>query len=115
MSPGPNYALVGGQWVNYGSPDAANNARKSQNKNAASGQAAVPMAAGGYVHVERPTLFLAGEAGPEDAVFSGGGRSLVGAGANISIVVNPSRGMDERALAQEVARRLPMVLRQAGY
>jgi hypothetical protein len=118
VSPGPTYAFVGGQWVNYGSAEAADNVRKSQNRNAqmgSSGGAAVPMASGGYVHVDSPTLFLAGEAGPEDAVFSGGGRSLAGVGANVSIVVNPSRGMNERQLAQEVARRVPMELRRAGY
>jgi hypothetical protein len=116
VSPGPTYAFVGGQWVNYGSAEAADNVRHAQNKNAASGQAGpIPMAAGGFVHVERPTLFLAGEAGPEDAVFSGGGRSLAGAGVNLSIVVNPSRGMNERQLAAEVAKRIPMELRRAGY
>jgi hypothetical protein len=31
-----------------------------------------PMAAGGDVMVDRPTMFLAGEAGPERATFSGG-------------------------------------------
>jgi hypothetical protein len=118
VSPGPTYAFVGGQWVNYGSAEAADNVRKSQNRNAqmgSSGGAAVPMASGGYVHVDQPTLFLAGEAGPEDAIFSGGGRSLAGVGANVSIVVNPSRGMNERQLAAEVAKRIPMELRRAGY
>lgn len=34
------------------------------------------MAAGGAGHVDRPTLFLAGEAGSEDYAFSGGGKSF---------------------------------------
>lgn len=36
----------------------------------------VPMAAGDYLQVRRPTLFLAGERGPEHAVFGGAGRNL---------------------------------------
>jgi hypothetical protein len=112
VSPGPNYARVGGQWVNYGSPEAAQAAQNSQNRNANAGN--MPhMAAGGLV--TRPTVALIGEAGPEMVVPLSRGGGFVGAGANISIVVNPSRGMNERELAQEVARRLPQALRQAGY
>jgi hypothetical protein len=36
------------------------------------------MAAGGVGRVLKPTLFMAGEAGPEDFAFSGGGRSFGG-------------------------------------
>lgn len=36
-----------------------------------------PMAAGGLGRVYEPTLFLAGEAGPEDFAFSGAHRSFV--------------------------------------
>jgi hypothetical protein len=112
VSPGDTYARVGGQWVNYGSAAAAQAASDSQNRNANAGQ--IPhMAAGGLV--TRPTFALIGEAGPEMVVPLSRGGGFVGAGANISIVVNPSRGMNERELAQEVARRLPQALRQAGY
>jgi len=38
-----------------------------------------PMAAGGYGRVTRPTLFLAGEGGPEDVAFSGGHQRFGGA------------------------------------
>jgi hypothetical protein len=41
---------------------------------------AIPMASGGIGRIEKPTLFLAGEAGPEDFAFSGGGRSFAMAG-----------------------------------
>jgi hypothetical protein len=40
----------------------------------------VPMADGGIGRVTKPTLFLAGEAGPEDFAFSGGNRSFAPAG-----------------------------------
>lgn len=36
----------------------------------------IPMAAGGMGRVTRPTLFMAGEAGPEEYAFSGGGKSF---------------------------------------
>ncbi|HWB15980.1 MAG TPA: hypothetical protein VG538_06185 [Vicinamibacterales bacterium] len=112
ISPGPNYVRIGGQWVNAGSPEAAQAMKDSQNRNA--NAANMPhMAAGGLV--TRPTVALIGEAGPEMVVPLSRGGGFVGAGANISIVVNPSRGMNERELAQEVARRLPQALRQAGY
>lgn len=39
---------------------------------------AIPMANGGIGMVNRPTLFLAGEAGPEQFAFSGAGRSFGG-------------------------------------
>jgi len=37
---------------------------------------AIPMASGGMGRVTRPTNFLAGEAGAEDYLFSGGGKSF---------------------------------------
>jgi hypothetical protein len=40
----------------------------------------VPMADGGIGRVTKPTLFLAGEAGPEDFAFSGGNRAFAPAG-----------------------------------
>ena len=43
----------------------------------------IPMASGGAFRVTKPTLFLAGEAGPEDAVFSGANRSLRGGGSTV--------------------------------
>jgi len=45
------------------------------------GPGAEAMAAGGMFRVTKPTLFLAGEAGAEDAYFSGGGRSFSRPGA----------------------------------
>lgn len=65
----------------------------------------IPMAAGGSFRVTKPTLFLVGEAGPEDAVFSGANKTLgdVGGGVSVgSIVVNmpPMDGTDPQALAR---------------
>jgi Mor family transcriptional regulator len=42
-------------------------------------------AAGGFYRVSRPTLFLAGERGTEEASFSGGGKSFAGMGGGITI------------------------------
>jgi hypothetical protein len=36
----------------------------------------IAMAAGGFMRVTRPTLFVVGEEGPEDAWFSGGGQTM---------------------------------------
>jgi hypothetical protein len=52
----------------------------------------VPMAGGGMGIVTRPTLFLAGEAGPEQFAFSGGGKSFSGGG-----------GQDSSAIVNELA------------
>jgi hypothetical protein len=41
---------------------------------------AIPEAAGDWGMVDRPTLFLAGEAGPEEVAFSGAGKRLTSAG-----------------------------------
>lgn len=49
---------------------------------------AVPMAAGGDFLVTRPTLFLAGEAGPERATFTPQGGIGGGGGANAGMTVN---------------------------
>jgi len=43
------------------------------------------MAAGGIGRVTRPSLFLAGEAGPEDFAFSGAGRSFGGGGGTVTV------------------------------
>lgn len=112
VSPGPNYARVGGQWVNYGSPEAAQAAQNSQNRNANSGE--IPhLAAGGLV--TRPTVALIGEAGPEMVMPLSRAGAGVGAGITVVQHIHPSRGMNERELAQLAARELPRVLRQAGY
>lgn len=59
----------------------------------------VPMASGGIGRVTRPTLFLAGEAGPEDVAFSGGNRRF-GAAALQRIQVF----LDRRVLVDETMR-----------
>lgn len=60
----------------------------------------VPMAAGGYGTVTKPTLFLAGEAGPEQVAFSGANKRFAGA----SQVVDMSAVRSElQALRQQQA------------
>lgn len=56
----------------------------------------IPMAAGGDFIVDKPTLFLAGEAGQERASFSGANRASSGAGGtSISIPITvDARGAD---------------------
>ena len=70
----------------------------------------IPMASGGAFRVTKPTLFIAGEAGPEDAVFSGANKSLGGGGGVKvgSIVVNMSGadGVDPQALAMNFKEML---------
>jgi len=62
------------------------------------------MAAGGTGRVTRPTLFLAGEAGPEDYAFSGGGRSFGSSGGGGDTVVHTTIMLDGRVLTQVVDR-----------
>jgi hypothetical protein len=46
----------------------------------------IAITAGGHGRVTRPGLFLAGEAGPEDVAFSGGGRSFGGRSVHIGAI-----------------------------
>lgn len=46
---------------------------------------AIPMAEGGFGTVTRPTLFVAGEKGPEDFAFSGANRKLPGLGGDRAV------------------------------
>ena len=69
-----------------------------------------PQAAGGDYMVNQPTLFLAGEAGPERATFTPQG----GSGANGGITINVSGAGDPRRVADEVASRLMSQLNMQG-
>ena len=77
---------------------------------AATLHSAIPMAAGtpGPVRVTKPTLFLAGEAGAEDAWFSGGGRTLAdqigGGGGRGDIILEVDGREIARASANGLAR-----------
>ena len=51
------------------------------------------MAHGGFGRVSRPTLFLAGEAGPEDVAFSGANKEF--GGGDMSGLVSEVRRMQE--------------------
>lgn len=66
-------------------------------------QGAVPMASGGSGRVSKPTLFLAGEAGPEEYAFSGGGRSFSGGSSGAALLA-------EMAGLRAEFRRLPELL-----
>lgn len=62
----------------------------------------IPMAAGGDFMVTKPTLFLAGEAGPERATFSGAGRAGMAGGGGGGHVFN----VDMRGASVEAVQRL---------
>jgi hypothetical protein len=71
----------------------------------------IPMASGGRGRVTRPTLFLAGEAGPEDFAFSGGGKRFSGSSGGVTIQGGISvsiQGANKNAaqLAREIAPAL---------
>jgi hypothetical protein len=73
-----------------------------------------PMAAGGYGRVTRPTLFMAGEAGPEDFAFSGAHKSF-GGGGSVVINVDGSNSFyqnlgDMQRLAQVVGKAVRVEL-----
>jgi hypothetical protein len=69
----------------------------------------VPMAAGGFGRVTRPTLFLAGESGSEDVAFSGGGRRFGGGGGGTAIIQ-----LDRRTLAEVIVPAIPGVIQRYG-
>lgn len=76
-----------------------------------------PMASGGIGRVSKPTLFLAGEAGPEDFAFSGSNRRFgggSGTGGDRPIVVHVTSVLDGRKVAESTAQHLPRVLARAG-
>jgi hypothetical protein len=69
---------------------------------------AIPMATGGDFMVNRPTLFLAGEAGPERATFTPKGQGRGGGGGGIQVLVD-ARGAtkdDADAIAEKIMRKL---------
>lgn len=67
-----------------------------------------PMADGGFGTVTKPTLFLAGEAGPEQFAFSGAGRTFGGGGfgGKQEIVIHNHTYLDGRHLTETVSRHL---------
>ena len=73
----------------------------------------VPMAAGGYGRITRPTLFYSG--GNEDFAFSGEGRSFgIGALATRPIVIDHTTTLDGRVVARNQIRHTPNALALAG-
>jgi hypothetical protein len=71
----------------------------------------LPQAHGGNYWVTRPTLFLAGEAGPEQAIFSGANRRFQGGetgGGTVIIKIGP------RTLAELIVPHIPGVVREYG-
>ncbi len=71
-----------------------------------------PQALGGDYLVTRPTLFLAGEAGPERATFSGANNSRSGGGGTVTIVVPVV--VEGQAITRVVAKLLPDEWRRLG-
>ena len=72
----------------------------------------LPMARGGRGMVKKPTLFLAGEEGPEEFAFSGSGKKFGGASrkAGSGIVQEIHINMDSQEVAYLVAKHLPDVI-----
>ena len=77
--------------------------------------AVIPMARGGSGLVTKPTLFLAGEAGPESFAFSGANKAMPGAGSVTftagAIVINGAN-KSGRQLAEEIVDELPQAWRR---
>lgn len=74
-----------------------------------------PQAAGGDYMVTKPTLFLAGEKGPERATFSGAGKTGGSGGAPVTIAID-MRGAylpDRESLRDFANKILPLVAEQA--
>jgi hypothetical protein len=65
--------------------------------------AAVPMAKGGDFWVTKPTLFLAGEAGPERATFSGANNRGAKGGTTVLNITVQGSVISEGDLANTVA------------
>ena len=68
----------------------------------------VPMADGGFGRVTRPTLFLAGEAGPEQYAFSGAGKTFPSLGDVGQLLAPPAFSMPSLTmpdLMQSIATR----------
>lgn len=63
-----------------------------------------PQAAGGDYVVTRPTMFLAGEAGPERVTFSGANRAYSGGGGAAVIEVHSHTYVDGRHVKETVER-----------
>jgi hypothetical protein len=62
------------------------------------------MAAGGFRRVTRPTLFLVGEDGPEDAWFSGSGRTMaqrLGVGSPAAPIAAPSGSLVDASTTRD--------------
>lgn len=74
------------------------------------GRPPIEMARGGYGTVDRPTLFMAGEAGREDFAFSGAGKSFGGGGGDQTIVVQ----VGQDAILRTVVKGLPRYLKVRG-
>lgn len=69
------------------------------------------MAAGGVGRVTRPTLFLAGEGGPEDFAFSGGNRAFGGGGGSDAALAEVRDSIE--ALRRDFRFTIPNLLAKA--
>jgi hypothetical protein len=69
------------------------------------------MAAGGDFMVTRPTMFLAGEAGPERATFSGAGNA--GSSSGMSTAAMESELSEIRQLLNDQPRAMAIAIQDA--
>lgn len=72
-----------------------------------------PMAAGGFGTVTKPTLFLAGEAGPEQVAFSGANRAFASGGIDLSSLTAEVAGL-RREMAQQVGMAVVHAMAKYG-
>ena len=72
-----------------------------------------PMAAGGFGTVTKPTLFLAGEAGPEQVAFSGANRAFASGGMDLSTLTAEVAGL-RREMAQQVGMAVVHAMAKYG-
>ena len=72
-----------------------------------------PMAAGGFGTVTKPTLFLAGEAGPEQVAFSGANRAFASGGMDLSTLTAEVAGL-RREMGQQVGMAVVHALAKYG-
>lgn len=72
-----------------------------------------PMAAGGFGTVTKPTLFLAGEAGPEQVAFSGANRAFATGGMDLSSLTAEVAGL-RREMAQQVGMAVVHAMAKYG-
>lgn len=74
----------------------------------------IPMASGGAFRVTKPTLFMAGEAGPEDAVFSGANKSFGSAATDVSGLASEVSALRRELVGGMFATQMALAIQTAA-